>query len=79
MDQNKKAAEEEEETSKVQASLEVPQSHETALPTTPSKKKKKKKAKTKTSATNLDLDMDNDDAAEQTRFAGIVSTQTAAT
>ena len=32
-----------------------------------------------TTTADLDLDMDNDDAAEQTRFAGIVNTQTAAT
>lgn len=45
-------------------------------PSTPSgkSKKKKKKAKKKNTLAELDLDMDNDDAAEQTRFAGMVKT-----
>jgi len=71
---------EEQAAAEVSATLEVPGASGSIgamTPRTAAKKKKKKKAKKKASAAELDLDMDNDDAAEQTRFAGIVKTPSA--
>ena len=67
------------EEGEVQASLETPGTDAPANVAAGGKKKKKKAKKKKAKAAELDLDMEVDDAAEQTRFAGLVKSDAAST
>ena len=75
MTQVKVRLEREETDVQVEAELENAESAAASSSETAAKSKKKKKKAKKKTGVDLDLDMDNDDAAEQTRFAGLVKNE----